>query len=179
MVPGHFLGIVRTTGDALTFVIMTDTGIRSTILRCSVIRRRNPKALDLHVDYRNEEEDCLTEEYTTSNNIESNTSESDTAVLIQSNTNHDKVIVENIPRGTQDTGEHSETLTYEGRDDNLQSKTEEIYDHFDIDRKCKNIREILGLNFEESTGKLLVQVEWVNGQESVIDAELIQKDDPL
>jgi hypothetical protein len=46
MMPGRFLGIARTTGDAFTFVITTGEGATATILHRSVIRRRDPDSTD-------------------------------------------------------------------------------------------------------------------------------------
>jgi hypothetical protein len=51
MLPGRFLGISRTTGDAFTFVITTDDGIKSIALHRSVIRRRDIKSNDPNADY--------------------------------------------------------------------------------------------------------------------------------
>ncbi len=51
MLPGRFLGISRTTGDAFTFIITTDSGTRPTILHRSVIRKRDPSAKDPYADY--------------------------------------------------------------------------------------------------------------------------------
>jgi hypothetical protein len=55
MLPGRFLGIARTTGDAFTFVITMDDGIKSIALHRSVIRRRDIKSRDPYADYNTED----------------------------------------------------------------------------------------------------------------------------
>ncbi len=71
MLPGRFLGIAWTTGDAFTFVINTDDGIKSIALHRSVIRRRDIKSRDPYADYNTE--DMVVEETDGGNNqIEGN-----------------------------------------------------------------------------------------------------------
>ncbi len=121
MMPGRFLGIARTTGDAFTFVIITDAGIRSVILHHSVIRKRNPKVIDPYVDYENEEEGCQSKDYTSSNNIGATIG--GITALVSSDTEQGEATVESIPRNTCNQGEHSEIVTYmEQEDDDLQQK---------------------------------------------------------
>jgi hypothetical protein len=45
--------------------------------------------------------------------------------------------------------------------------------------RCEDISNIIGSEFDEADGKLYLQVEWGDGRESSIDAELLQQDDPL
>jgi hypothetical protein len=55
MLPGRFMGIARTTGDAFTFVIMTDDGIKSIALHWIVVKRRGITNKDIYADYNTED----------------------------------------------------------------------------------------------------------------------------
>ncbi len=60
-----------------------------------------------------------------------------------------------------------------------QQGAKEVYDHFDMELKCTDIEDILSSKFEDSDGKLYLQVRWNDGQESYVNAELLQSDDPM
>jgi hypothetical protein len=59
----------------------------------------------------------------------------------------------------------------------IPSNTGEIYNHFDLDLRCEEIDDILSSKFDESDGKLYLLVQWKDGQESYISADLLQSDD--
>lgn len=63
--------------------------------------------------------------------------------------------------------------------EDTQKGVREVYDHFDIELKCMDIQDILSSRFKESDGKLYLQVWWSDRQESYINAELLQSDDPM
>jgi hypothetical protein len=57
--------------------------------------------------------------------------------------------------------------------------TREVYNHFNPELKCDDIYDIISSKFGETDGKLYIQVRWKDGQESYINADLLQADDPL
>ena len=57
MLPGRFLGIARTTGDAFTFYILTKSEKgRDVILTCSVVRKHHQDAPQTFAEYPDQEE---------------------------------------------------------------------------------------------------------------------------
>ncbi len=168
MLPGRFLGIARTTGDAFTFVITTDNGISS------VIRRRDIKSGDPYADYNTE--DMEVEETDggnnqiegSQNNLSGDISDHEGNSVPQQGS-FDEVIISDM----------SSTTIHAENDRTTPSCAREVYDHFDTELKCEEIDEIISSKFGESDGKLYLQVRWRDGQESYVSAELVQSDDPI
>lgn len=95
MLPGSFLGISWTTGDAFTFIITTDNGTRPTILHRSVIRKKRVSSTDPYSEHRAEAKDM---------------GSSLTMEILQSSggrTVNNIITGENIPEGM---GSHEETI---------------------------------------------------------------------
>jgi hypothetical protein len=59
------------------------------------------------------------------------------------------------------------------------TNTEVVYDHYDMDYKCDNIRSIIGTEFNPVSGKLMALVSWEDDQQSHVEAEMIKQDDPM
>jgi hypothetical protein len=52
-----------------------------------------------------------------------------------------------------------------------------VYDHFDDEDNCGTIDSILGTEFDQESGKLMVIVRWDDGQQPQIEVELLQRYD--
>jgi hypothetical protein len=169
MLPGRLMGIARTTGDAFTFVIMTDDGIKSIALHRSVVKRRDSTNKDIYADYNTEDPQVSIGE----------TESPDPVHTCDNNLNNE----EHIPIAH----EHNEILLNEsspgtifaGDAGDIKDCTREVYNHFNPELKCDDIDDIISSKFGETDGKLYIQVRWKDGQESYINADLLQADDPL
>jgi hypothetical protein len=167
MLPGRFMGIARTTGDTFTFLILTDDGIKSIALHRSVIKRRSITSKDPYANYNTEEPPC--------NPIETGTYDNnlwDEPINIPDHGNErvdDEVII----------SESSPTIIFAGGIEGTPERTEEIYNHFNLELKCEDIDDIISSKFGEMDGKLYIEVRWKDGQESYINADFMQSDDPL
>jgi hypothetical protein len=62
---------------------------------------------------------------------------------------------------------------------NKSMDTEDIYNHMEQDYKCEEIEEFVDPKYSDETGKLYILIRWRDGHESLIDAEIIRKDDPV
>jgi hypothetical protein len=167
MIPGRFLGIARTTGDVFTFIVIPDNGNSRTSLHRSVIRSRDPGKKDPYAEYNRGEPEADHEDIALGD--DNMTKESDEQDAI--NITHDEVILD-------DSG-NTQVITHAGNTEFYQEDTNEIYNHFDLEQKCEDIERIISSNFNETDGKLYLLVKWANGQESSVDAQLIQSDDPI
>jgi hypothetical protein len=175
VLPGRFLGIARTTGDTFTFIIETDNRIRNVSLHRSVIKRRDPKIRDPYAQY--DRGDITIDEPQSEG--------SETQHVINPDVNqsigdepgtppcHDEVII------SEPTDISPSIITHASDGEHHQEHVPEVYDHFGHDIKCSDITEITGAKFDELDGKLYIQVVWIDGRESMIDAKLLQVDDPL
>jgi hypothetical protein len=76
-------------------------------------------------------------------------------------------------RDRGDTVIHFEDGSYREMD------TEEIYNHMTQDYRCKDIEYLISTQNSEETGKLYVMIKWNNGNESILDAELLKKNEPI
>jgi hypothetical protein len=209
MLPGRFLGIARTTGDSFTFYVLTDRHKeQNVILTRSVIRKRNPLDPTQYTDYDyvptlEEEDENITDSITTKDDTSDaeiigitneDQSRGDielpyepenvtlTTLLAQQIEKRDpeEIILDGDPKvidwevkGTKEIMLHFEDGSYR------KMNTEDVYNHMSDEYKCEDIAEIISPKYSEDTGKLYVIVKWRNGQESIIDADLIKGDDPL
>ncbi len=57
--------------------------------------------------------------------------------------------------------------------------TEEIYNHIQDEYQCEDIVELISPKYSEETGKLYITVKWKDGNESIVDAESLKRDEPL
>jgi hypothetical protein len=57
--------------------------------------------------------------------------------------------------------------------------TEEVYNHMCDEYKCEDIIELISPKYSEDTGNLYSLVKWRDGYESLINAQLLQKDDHI
>ncbi len=57
--------------------------------------------------------------------------------------------------------------------------TEDTYNHMSEEYKCEDIGELISPKYSEETGKLYVVVKWKNGHESIINADLLKRDEPI
>jgi hypothetical protein len=171
MLPGHFLGIARTTGDTFTFIIETEGKIRNMALQRSIIKRRDPKNKDPYADYNRGEPESLPKDAYDLENIDHN-SKSDDDRIIQE-TSHEEIILDSSESC------QSESIIHVGDGNYNEEYTNEIYNHVDEEVKCQDIKDIYGSNFSESDGKLYLDIRWNDGRESKLDAEKLQLDDPL
>lgn len=55
--------------------------------------------------------------------------------------------------------------------------TEDMYNHISEEFKCEYIKDLLSPNNSEETGKLYMLVKWKNVQESLIDADILKRDE--
>jgi hypothetical protein len=179
MLPGRFLGISQTTGDAFTFVITTDDGNWPTMLHRSVIRKRTAGNMDPY------SEDIIESDGVGSTSTENHQlSEGRTAnnimaesYLSQDLDSQEETVISSIPNRQGE--EDMDNVSHSGKEGYTEENTGEIYNHFDQELRCEDILAIVGSEFDENNGKLYLQVEWRDGGESSIDAELLQQDDPF
>jgi hypothetical protein len=165
MIPGRYLGIARSTGDAFTFIVLPDRSNRGICLHRSVVRSRNANNRDPYAEYNREESGICDE----NEDIAEDTN-AEEEVNIQ-NMPHDEIIIDNT--------NNSEFMSYAGDAEFHQENTNEIYDHFDPESKCEDIEDIIKASFDGKDGKLYLTVKWKTGQESSIDAQMMQYDDPI
>ncbi len=209
MLPGRFLGIARTTGDSFTFYVLTDRHKeRNVILTRSVIRKRNPLDPTQYTDYDyvptlEEEDENITDSITTKDDTSdveiigiTNEDQSRgnielpyepenvtlTTLLAQQIEERDpeEIILDGDPKvidrevkGTKEIMLHFEDGSYR------KMNMEDVYNHMSDEYKCEDIAELISPKYSEDTDKLYVIVKWRNGQESIIDADLIKEDYPL
>lgn len=157
--PGRFLGIACTTGYAFFFIIATGEGITVSLLHRSVVRRRDPKSRDPYADY-NTEDPALYEKSDDMTEGSQNNLCKDAGSPMDPQNQYEEIIL-------SDT---SPTIVHAGDEGETQPGLKEFYDHFDTELKCMDISDIISSKFEESDGKLYLQVRWRNGQESYVGA---------
>jgi hypothetical protein len=178
MLPGRFLGIARTTGDSFTFIIETVGKIRNIALHRSIIRRRDPINKDPYSEYQ--EEKPLDEEPHQSID---NTEETNELPYEEKITNEQELpyaeVILNEPSNFPHNGNEPEIMIHAGDEEYQEEHTKEIYNHFDEEIKCDEILNIISSKFDETDGKLYLEVEWNDGKQSSIDAQLMQSDDPI
>ncbi len=56
--------------------------------------------------------------------------------------------------------------------------TEDVNNHMNEEYRCEDIEKLIAPRYSENTGKLYIVVKWVDDHESIIDAELLKKDEP-
>jgi hypothetical protein len=83
-----------------------------------------------------------------------------------------KVIGRSTP-GTGDIIVHFEDGSYKKMD------TEDVYNHINQEYKCDEVQDIAALTYSEETGSLYATLKWKNGKETLIDANLLKRDDPI
>jgi hypothetical protein len=192
MIPGRYLGIARTTGDAFTFIILPEKSTRGMCIHRSVIRSRDISSKDPYANYNREETDICEE---TENIFETDNSGKELNVQDGEEPdvyNENKSVSEDIRLEEEfniQSMHHNEiivddtcgpqVITHAGDVEFSQENTSEIYDHFDLEHKCENIEDVIKAMFDEKDGKLYLVVRWTDGLESSIDAQMMQSDDPV
>ncbi len=168
MLPGRFMGIARTTGDAFTFIVMTDDGIKSIALHRSVIRHRDNTSRDPYANYNIDSPTTDVTQEPDPSTTEPLQQEDTTTTSPEDCTPSEEIILD----------DDAETIIFAGNDHPNQPNTGEVYNHFDAELRCDDIDDIISSKFDDINGKLYIKVRWKNNQESYISAELIQHDDP-
>jgi hypothetical protein len=178
MLPGHFLGIAHTSGDSFTFIISQVNNITGCVLHCSVIRKRSPTVLQTHADYQVPTLSTLPEVSTISDH---DTMTSDTMIeslpffdISQSLPNDGMIEAIVDTKSIHDGTEHPYLVHLEPVQPQPLEHANSIYDHFDH----HDLKQILGIEHNPSTGTLYAKVQWKNLQESFIPLVTLQEEQP-
>jgi hypothetical protein len=179
MLPGHFLGIARSTGDSFTFIISQANNIIGRVLHRSVIRKRSPTILQTHADHQVPTLPTLLEVSPISDHdtMTSGTI-TDSFDLNQSLPNVGTIEAIVDTKSAHDGKESSYLVHLEPVQPLPLEHSNSIYDHFDQDYKHHDLMQILGIEHNPSTGTLYAKVQWKNLQESFIPLVTLQEEQP-
>jgi hypothetical protein len=125
MIPGRYLGIVRTTGDAFISIALPDSANQSICLHQSVIQSRDPNNRDPYVECNREEPEAYNEDET----IESNGEGEEVDIREMP---HDETIIDST--GT------SQFATHAGDTEFNQENKEEIHNHLDLEQNVRTLK---------------------------------------
>ena len=169
MLPGHFLGIARTTGDSFTFIISQADNTMGRVLYCSVICKRPPTTLQTHADYQVPTLPPLPELRPINDRDTMPSNKINKSFDITQSLSTDGALEAIVDTILAHDGTESPYLVHlEPVQPQPLEHANSIYDHFDQDYKPHDITQILGVEHNPSTGTLYVKVQWKNLQESFI-----------
>jgi hypothetical protein len=55
---------------------------------------------------------------------------------------------------------------------------EDVYNHMFEEHRCKDIKESLSPKYSKETGKQYKLMKWTNDYESLVDADILKRDEP-
>jgi hypothetical protein len=123
MLPGRFMGIARTTGDAFTFIIMTYDGIKSIALHRSIIKHRDITSKDPYAEYNMDGPTTDVSQEQDLRSIGQLQQEDMSTISPEDGNPGDEIIL----------SKDSTTVIFAGNDEPTQPNTGEVYDHFDAE----------------------------------------------
>jgi hypothetical protein len=176
MLPGRFMGIAHTTGDAFTFIVVTDGDRKGITLHRSVIRRRQETDHERHMIYDVDWQGCTSGNSSNEVRMDTSKGEDDRWKTIIEQTEGEEIIMSEAGHENPNTSMGTTHI-----EDGLYRKvnTEVVYDYYDTNHKCENIESIISTEFDPISGKLIALVLWDDGQQTHVDAEMIKRDDPM
>ena len=198
MIPGRFLGIARTSGDAFTFYIEAKSPKgRHVILTRSVIQRREPTQLapfavyedmDLEEAEQGEitpDEDTVmappqgeevgeqAEKHGDPFDEEPNLKE------ILADLDSEEVILGDEVATYAGTDENGDVILHMEDGSSRTMPTADVINHLTREQDAKEVEMITGHHWAPMTGKLLVKVRWYTSEESLLDEDLVKEAQPM
>jgi len=106
-------------------------------------------------------------------------SERDKAIQRILDANPEEIILGDKLAAYEGTEEHTGDHIWHLEDGTyVHMRTDEIYDHIASDTKMEEIDQLIGHQISTVTGKLYILVRWDTGNSTLIEASLLQRDEP-